>query len=90
MAYPRLRSMNDELDRGAIDGKYKQIRPNTSDIPSDTNATYTAREQLSLLYYGIGEARVVDVPGRGTRSAPGFVPNKFEQAEDGLTFGKAW
>lgn len=90
MAYPPLRSMNDELDRGAIDGKYKQIRRDVADIPGDTQATYAAREQLNLLYYGIGEARMVDVPGRGTRPAPGFVPNKFEREEDGPTFGKAW
>lgn len=90
MAYPTLRSMNEALDRGAIDGKYKQIRRDTADIPGDTAATYAAREQLHLAYYGIGEARMMDIPGRGTKPAPDFVPNKFEQAEEGPTFGKTW
>lgn len=90
MAYPKLRSMNTELDRGAIDGKYKQIRRDTSDILMDTDATYASRRQLHLAYYGIGEARMMDVPGRGTKPAPDFYPNKFEVEEEGPYFGKSW
>lgn len=91
MAYPQLRSMNESLDQGAVDGKYKQIRRDTVAQPGDTEATLAARRQLHLAYYGVGEARMADIPGgRGYKTMPFFVPNKFEIEEEGPTFGKTW
>jgi len=42
-----------------------------------------SRRQLHLAYYGIGEARMADVPGRGFKNMPFFVGNKFEIEEEG-------
>lgn len=90
MAYPQLRSMNESLDQGAIDGTYKQMRRDTVAQPADTAATLASRRQLHLAYYGIGEARMADVPGRGYKPMPFFEPNKFETEEEGSVFGKTW
>lgn len=94
MAYPPLRSMNGALNAGATDGKYKKLRPDTecsTSVDGASNSTYHSREQLSLLYYGMGEARMMHVPGTNrTVTEPNYYPNAFEREEDGAVFGKAW
>lgn len=90
MAYPPLRSMNAELLRGgSMDGTVKQLRPDASTTDGEVN--YAAKRELSLPYYGFGEPRMVNVAGTpGLVPVPFFTENKFEQAEDGPTFGKTW
>jgi hypothetical protein len=91
MAYPPLRSMNNSLVEGATDGKYKKLRPNTDGGMMNQEATNTTRRSLSLLYYGIGEARMNEVPGRNTYVPnPSFTPNKFETLEDSSVLGESW
>lgn len=90
MAINASRSMNESLDQGAIDGTYKQIRRDTAGQPANTAAMMDSRRQLHLAYYGIGEARMADIPGRGLKNMPFFVENKFEIEEEGPTFGKTW
>lgn len=91
MAYPPLRSMNESLKSGATDGKYKKIRPDTQEMPMNTEATYTTRKALSLPYYGIGEPRMIEVPGQNSYSPkPDSVPNKFERLEDSSILGETW
>lgn len=91
MAYPQLRSMNGALREGATDGKYKKIRPDSTGHPTDDDVTYTTRRSLSLPYYGIGEPRMVEVPGQNA-----YVPkpysheNKFERLEDQSILGETW
>ena len=91
MAYPKLRSMNDSLVEGATDGKYKKLRPDTHAETNDSMATYTTRRALNLPYYGVGEARMVEVPGRNSYVPnPCFMPNKFEILEDESILGETW
>jgi hypothetical protein len=91
MAINASRSMNDDLVEGATDGKYKKLRPNSSASSMNTEATYDTRKSLSLLYYGYGEARMNEVPGRNTYVRnPSFVPNKFETLEDSSVLGESW
>jgi hypothetical protein len=91
MAYPQLRSMNDSLVEGATDGKYKKRRPDTSGGLLNQDTTNTTRKALSLLYYGIGEAKMVEVPGQDSyRPNPCFTPNKFETLEDSSVLGVSW
>lgn len=91
MAYPQLRSMNASLVEGATDGKYKKQRPNTSGGEMNQEVTNTTRRSLNLLYYGIGEAKMVEVPGQDTyKPNPCYTPNKFEKLEDSGILGQAW
>lgn len=92
MAYPKLRSMNQDLIQGATDGKYKKIRPDSGGATiQDDMTTYDTRKYLNLPYYGVGEARTMEVPGTNRiELKPDFHPNKFEQVEEGPTFGKTW
>ena len=91
MAYPQLRSMNDSLVNGATDGKYKKLRPDTECMDGDTQATYTTRRSLNLPYYGVGEPRMFEVPGRNSYVPnPKFTPNKFETLEDESILGETW
>lgn len=91
MAYPTLRSMNQDLISGATDGKYKKQRPNSSNGGMNDEVTNTTRQSLNLLYYGIGEARMTEVPGRNTYVPnPCYRPNKFEKLEDSGMLGQAW
>jgi len=91
MAYPQLRSMNADLNRGAyMDGQVKQLRPDSSSS-LDSEENYAAKRSLSLPYYGFGQPRVVNVPGTNRTIPTGdFVNNKFETEEDGPVFGKTW
>jgi len=91
MAINASRSMNESLDQGAIDGTYKQIRRDTAGQTSEHGGyDETLVANLHLAYYGIGEARMADVPAEGLRNMPFFVGNKFEIEEEGPTFGKTW
>lgn len=91
MALPTLRSMNDSLVEGATDGKYKKQRPNSSNGGMNDIDTNITRQSLNLLYYGIGEARMVEVPGRNTYTDnPCYRPNKFERLEDSGVLGQSW
>lgn len=91
MAYPPLRSMNSSLVEGATDGKYKKIRPDAHPVDMDAQVTYTTRRALSLPYYGVGEPRMVEVPGRNSYvENPCFQPNKFETLEDTSILGETW
>lgn len=91
MAYPQLRSMNQELVSGSTDGKYKKQRPNSSNGGMNDEATNITRQSLNLLYYGIGEAKMSEVPGRNTYVPnPSFTSNKFETLEDSGVLGQSW
>ena len=91
MAINASRSMNESLVEGATDGKYKKQRPNTSGGTMNQEVTNTTRRSLNLLYYGIGEAKMVEVPGQNTyKLNPCFTPNKFEKLEDSGILGQAW
>jgi len=91
MAYPQLRSMNSSLVEGATDGKYKKQRPNTSGGEMNQSETNITRQSLNLLYYGIGEARMVEVPGKNSYVPnPCYTPNKFERLEDSGVLGQSW
>lgn len=46
MAVNSSRSMNRSLDKGATEGSYRQVRPNTEDNPVNTSATMQARQSL--------------------------------------------
>lgn len=56
MAYPRARSCNSELERGMIDGTYKQINRDRGGALVEANAAI-ARAQLGRRLYGITEAQ---------------------------------
>jgi hypothetical protein len=91
MAYPPLRSMNESLKNGATDGKYKKIRPDTEASPMNSESTYITRQSLSLPYYGVGEARMIEVPGQNSYGPkPDAHPNKFERLEDSGVLGQTW
>lgn len=78
MAYPTLRSMNMNLYHGAIDGKYKQIRPDTScvDVDNRPGHTYDNRRDLDDVWHGFHEAATVVVPGCEKRiPKPYYYPN---------------
>lgn len=91
MAYPLLRSMNAELIEGATDGKYKKLRPDTTEYAPNTEATYNTRRVLSLPYYGYGEPRMVEVPGKESYVLkPTQHTNKFERREDESILGETW
>lgn len=93
MAINASRSMNDSLTSGATDGKYKKLRPDTQAQSDDSVVTYNTRRSLSLPYYGVGEARMFEVPGCSTYVPnPCFMPNKFETLEDNPNgaFGQTW
>lgn len=92
MAYPPLRSMNENLRQGAyMDGKIKQLRPDAYACEPDATINYADKRALSLPYYGFGQPRVANVPGTNqTVPTSDFVPNKFETEEDRMVFGKTW
>jgi len=91
MAYPQLRSMNEDLRRGGyMDGQVKMLRPDSSS-PVDCDINYAAKRSLSLPYYGFGQPRVVNIPGTNqVVPTQDFINNKFEEEEDRSTFGKTW
>ena len=54
MAVNSSRSMNQSLDAGATDGKYRKVRPDTEVIPGAGNEeTVTDRQSLHP-FYGYG------------------------------------
>lgn len=61
MAYPQARSVNSELERGAVDGTYKQVNPNRGGAVVES-LTRMARSQLSIRLYGMVEAPVQVLP----------------------------
>lgn len=78
MAYPALRSMNYELANGAIDGKYKRIRPDTCTGGHDGRPgnTYDNRLDLDDVWHGFHESATVRVPGLEKRiPMPYYYPN---------------
>lgn len=60
MAYAPSRSPNVELQRGMIDGTYKQVVKDRGGFAEP--ATYDARRELTDIYYGIHEAKVKRLP----------------------------
>ena len=72
MAYAPSRSMNDELNEGATDGKYKKIvkdRGGTIDPGTTKN-----RLDLDNLIYGLHEAPVKVRPDGKIVATPNYVP----------------
>lgn len=69
MAYPRLRSMNAELDAGATDGRWKKgVRDRGGEVDP---LTMHMRDELVPSFYDIREkGPVKDVPTRGDRVVP--------------------
>jgi hypothetical protein len=83
--------MNGSLIEGATDGKYKKIRPDSEGSPMNSESTYITRQALSLPYYGIGEPRMLEVPGQNSYTPkPWSQPNKLERLEDSSILGETW
>lgn len=53
MAYPRLRSMNSELNEGSTEGKYKRVINNRGGEVDEL--TVDNRKTLSDVWYGVHE-----------------------------------
>ena len=94
MAYPQLRSMNASLQKGAVEGKYKQLYPDRECVGPDAVAesSYHMKDELSLLYYGWGMKQHQDVPaGPNHATITGYTPNRLEQeGHNGPVLGRAW
>lgn len=69
MALPPLRSCNDELNQGSIDGTYQQVNMNRGGVIDP--ATWNARKDLYSTWYGINETVEKEMPdGLGRCSTP--------------------
>ena len=53
MAVNSTRSMNESLGKGATDGKYRKVRPDTEENVMNTSATVANRQSLHP-FYGYG------------------------------------
>lgn len=62
MAYPKLRSMNDALNRGITEGSYKSVAPDRGGVVE--SSYMEMRESLDGVWHGIGERPVKYVYGR--------------------------
>lgn len=71
MSYAPTRSMNGELSEGSTDGKYKKVRPDTSNLTADK--TYQSRADLDDRYYGIHEKQVKVAPDGLLHATPDYV-----------------
>ena len=71
MAYAQSRSMNDELNAGMTDGKYKKVHQNWAPVVFD--ASYTERADLDDVWYGIHEKQVKVAPDALAQATPEFV-----------------
>lgn len=60
MAYPQLRSCNDCLKDGILDGGWKHYRPNTGGIVEDTTAQI--RRDMSGVWHGFRESHIKILP----------------------------
>jgi hypothetical protein len=63
--------MNAELSEGSTDGKYKKVRPDTSNLNQDS--TYQTRADLDDRYYGIHEKQVKVAPDGLLHATPAYV-----------------
>lgn len=54
MAVNTSRSMNDSLNEGATDGKYRKVRPNTEVGDNDGNEKTLDNRQTLHPFYGYG------------------------------------
>lgn len=94
MAYPPLRSMNASLQKGAVEGRYKQLYPDREcvGIDEERHSTYHKKDELSLLYYGYGMKQHQDVPtGPDHAEIQGYYPNRLElEGHNGPVLGRAW
>lgn len=54
MAVNTSRSMNDSLNSGATDGKYRKVRPNTEVYDQDGHEKTVDNRQLLNPFYGYG------------------------------------
>lgn len=69
MAHPPLRSCNDELNQGSIDGTYQQVSPNRGGVIEPT--TWNTRRDLYPTWYGINEVVSKEMPdGVGPVNTP--------------------
>lgn len=67
MAYPTQRSLSGELSEGVTDGTWKKAVRERGGMVEPT--TYTVREDLAPVWYGITEARQKTDPfGRSVRT----------------------
>lgn len=63
-----MRSQNQDLKLGSIDGKYKQhVKDRGGEVES---ATTNARNDLSWIWYGVTECPVMDLPDGGKFCPP--------------------
>lgn len=61
MAYPRLRSMNDDLALGAVEGSYKMVAPNRGGA---VESSFMGMRRLADdVWHGFREAPVKYAPG---------------------------
>lgn len=74
MAYPQPRSVNSELERGMVDGTYKQVNPNRGGYIVE-GLTRMARSQMSIRLYGMVEAPVQALPDGSDILATAYTVN---------------
>lgn len=84
MAYPPLRSMNQSLKTGTVEGSYKMIRKDaecSTAVDAAMNNTYDTRDDMNLQYYGIGMKETMHLPGRpGVEfRSPDYYDNKLQE-----------
>ena len=60
MAYPNLRSCNDDLEAGMTDGLYRKIIMDRGGVVEPT--TYAARRDLTDAWYGLHECPSMMTP----------------------------
>jgi hypothetical protein len=73
MAYPRLRSMNADLDKGATDGTYKQVAPDRGGVVE--SSFMEMRRHLDDVWHGQREAPDKYIMGRcKVANTPGYFP----------------
>lgn len=79
MAYPSTRSVNDELEAGATDGKYRKVIADRGGVVE--HSFETDRECLNGSgYYGIHESSSMRVPG-GNRTCRNVYGVHFPEPE---------
>jgi hypothetical protein len=73
MAYPRLRSMNSDLNRGITEGSYKTVAPDRGGVVE--SSYLEMRESLDDVWHGIHERPIKYVYGRCIETTtPDYLP----------------
>lgn len=73
MTTAQPRNVSAELNRGMIDGTYKQISRDRGGVVE--SSTYSARRDLDDVWFGIHQKDGVVLPDTRISTAAGYVPN---------------